>query len=59
MDGSRGLPIDSMNAFLVSTIDTIHFYDVDSFQEILDCKIEVNLLKKGVDEREPNEIITM
>ena len=59
LDGSRGLPIDSMNAFLVSKIDTIYFYDIDSFSEIIDCKIKVQLLKKGADEREPNEIITM
>ena len=31
MDGSRGLPIESMNAFLVSCIDTIKFYDIDTF----------------------------
>lgn len=30
-DGSRGLEIESMNAFLVSKIDKIHFFDVDSF----------------------------
>lgn len=34
LDGSRGLPVESMNAFLVSKVDTIHFYDVDSFDEI-------------------------
>jgi len=37
LDGSRGLPIESMNAFLVSKIDVIHFYDVDSFKELKEC----------------------
>ena len=30
-DGQVGLPIDSMGAFLVSKIDEVKFYDVDSF----------------------------
>lgn len=59
LDGSRGLPIDSMNAFLVSKIDKIFFYDTDSFNEMEDCMIQVPLLAKGEDEREPNEIISM
>lgn len=37
LDGSRGLPIESMNAFLVSKIDVVHFYDVDSFKELKTC----------------------
>jgi hypothetical protein len=36
MDGSRGLPIESMNAFLVSRIDTIKFYDIDTFEELVE-----------------------
>ena len=34
LDGSRGLPIESMNAFLISKIDCIHFYDMDTYMEI-------------------------
>lgn len=37
LDGSRGLPIDSMNAFLVSKIDTVKFYSIDTFREIEEC----------------------
>jgi len=44
MDGSRGLPVESMNAFLVSRIDTISFYDIDTFQEIKECEIKIPLL---------------
>jgi len=37
LDGSRGLPIDSMNAFLVSKVDTVKFYSIDTFKEIKEC----------------------
>lgn len=57
MDGSRGLPIESMNAFLVSRIDTIKFYDIDTFEELKESQIQVPLLKN--DERERKEIISM
>ena len=59
LDGSRGLPIETMNAFLVSMVDVIKFYDIDTFEEIKACEIKIPLLKKGEDEREPNEIISM
>jgi hypothetical protein len=59
LDGSRGLPIDTMNAFLVSMVDVIKFYDVDTFAEIPECEIKIPLLEKKEDEREPNEIISM
>lgn len=51
LDGSRGLYIGSMNAFLVSKIDKIHFYDIDTFKEMPKCLIEVPLFKNI--EREP------
>jgi hypothetical protein len=57
LDGSRGLPIESMNAFLVSQIDTIKFFEVDNFCELIECEIKVPLLKSF--ERERNEIISM
>ena len=59
LDGSRGLPIDSMNAFLVSKIDTVKFYSIDTFREIEECKIKIALEKAESNEREKNEIITM
>ena len=59
LDGSRGLPIETMNAFLVSMVNIIKFYDVDTFDEIRECEIKIPLLDKGADEREPNEIISM
>jgi hypothetical protein len=34
MDGARGLPIESMDAFLVSNIDQIHFYNIHNFKII-------------------------
>lgn len=57
LDGSRGLPIESMEAFLVSRIDKIMFFDIHSFQEIDDCRIRVPLLESTT--RERNEIISM
>ena len=52
LDGSRGLPIESMNAFVVSKIDVIHFYDVDSFKELKECLLQIPLFKS--DTREKN-----
>ena len=57
LDGSRGLPIESMNAFLVSRIAQIRFFDIDTFNEIKECDIIIPLLVSK--EREPNEIISM
>ena len=42
---SRGLLIPSMNAFLVSYGATIKFYDIDRFQEFVESKIEIPVLK--------------
>jgi hypothetical protein len=44
LDGSRGLPIESMNAFLVSRIAIIRFFDIDTFEEIKECQITIPLL---------------
>lgn len=57
LDGSRGLPIESMEAFLVSKIDEIKFFDINSFKEIEDCRIKVPLLPSTT--REKNQIISM
>ena len=56
-DGSKGLPLESCNAFLVSKLDTIYFYDIDSYKRMPECDIKVPLLKS--DSREPNEIISL
>jgi len=34
-----------MNAFLVSKHSEIKFYDVDTFREVEECKITIQLLK--------------
>jgi hypothetical protein len=57
LDGSRGLPIESMNAFLISKIDRILFFDTKEFKEIKSCEITIPLMKS--EEREPNQIISM
>jgi hypothetical protein len=57
LDGSRGLPIESMNAFLVSKTDVIHFYDVDSFKELKGSRLQIPLFKSET--REKNEIVSM
>ena len=59
LDGSRGLPIESMKSFLVSKVDMVKFYNIDTFQEHKECQIKINLMKTGENERERNEIITM
>lgn len=57
MDGCKGLPFESMNAFLVSQINLIKFYDIDSFMEMKSSMITIPLLESQT--REPNEIIGM
>jgi len=47
-----------MNAFLVSNLNVIKFYDVDTFEEIKESQVTISLLQSK-DEREPNEIIGM
>lgn len=57
LDGSRGLPIESLDAFLVSKIDKIMFFDIHSYREIEECQITVPLLPSTT--REKNQIISM
>lgn len=45
LDGSRGLPVDSMNAFLVSKIDTVKFYSIDTFRKSRSVRSKLNLIK--------------
>ena len=49
--------IESMNAFLISKVDVIKFFNVDTFEEIKDSEIKIPLLEST--SREPNEIISM
>ena len=57
LDGSKGLPVESMNAFLITQQNVIKFYDVDTFKEITESQIDIPLLESTT--REPNEIISM
>ena len=57
LDGSRGLPIESMGAFLVSKIDQIHFYDMDTFKKMPSAMIQIPLFKSTT--REANQIIRL
>ena len=56
-DGSKGLPVESMKAFLVGVKDKIKFYDVNTFMEITESEIQIPLFKSTT--REANEIISM
>ena len=42
--GSRGLPVESMNAFLVSQGNKIMFHDLDTFVEKKDQGLEIPVL---------------
>ena len=46
-DGSRGLPVESMKAFLVGAVDKIKFYDVNTFAEIKDCDARSRFLSSN------------
>jgi hypothetical protein len=46
-----------MNAFLISKVDVIKFFHVDTFEEIKESEIKIPLLEST--SREPNEIISM
>lgn len=56
-DGAKGLPVESMKAFLVGVNDKIKFYDVNTFMEIKESEITIPLLESKT--REANEIISM
>lgn len=57
LEGSHGLHIESMNAFLISKKDTIRMYDSQTYQEMSDHCIQVKLLESET--KEENEIIAM
>lgn len=51
--------IPSMNAFLVSKLDTISFYDIDEFIEFPECRIKIPLLAQTEEQKQPNQVINM
>lgn len=57
LEGSHGLHIESMNAFIISKIDTIRMYDSQTYQEMEDHSIKIKLLESTT--KEENEIISM
>ena len=54
-NGAIGLPMESMDSFLVGKGDTIRFYDINTYLERTGVAIEVPLIKSET--REPSEII--
>lgn len=55
LEGSKGLDLPKMRAYLCTNIDRVFIYDSDSFQRI--GQIPIQLLK--TESREPNQIIAM
>ena len=55
LDGCKGLPFETMNAFIVSKVNLIKFYDIDTYVEMKNSMITIPLLESQT--REPNEII--
>jgi hypothetical protein len=45
LDRSKAIPIETMNAFMISKIDIIRFFDVDTYEELKECQINIPLLK--------------
>ena len=56
-DGSTGLAIESMNAFLIGKSDEVRFFDINTYKEIKENMITIPLIKSVT--REPAEIISM
>lgn len=55
LEGSKGLELESMNAFLVSKVDKIIMYSTSKFEEL--DRVPIKLLESV--SREPNEVICM
>jgi len=55
LEGSIGLELSEMNAYLVSKIDRVAVYDAETFQAV--DEIPITLLK--ADTREPNQVIAI
>lgn len=54
-EGSRGLEIPSINAFVATQVDKINIYDQDTFEK--KGQLPITLLKN--EEREPNQVIAI
>ena len=57
LDGAIGLPIETMDAFLVGRGNEVKFYNVDTYQEIEEALITIPLIPSKT--REAAEIIGM
>jgi hypothetical protein len=57
LDGSIGLPVETMDAFLVGRGNEVRFYNVDTYQEEEEALITIPLIKSQT--REAAEIIGM
>jgi len=57
LEGSLGLPMESINSFLVSNVNEINVYDLRTYEEIRGSLIKIPLETSTT--RERNEIISM
>jgi hypothetical protein len=55
LEGSKGLELETMNAFLISKVDKIIMYSSGKFEEL--DRVPIKLLESV--SREPNEVICM
>ena len=58
LEACVGLPIESLNAFLVGKGDKIMFYDLQEYQEMLEHRIDLQIDNDPI-KREPVEILSM
>ena len=56
-DGSIGLPMESMDAFIIGKGREIRFFSTEGFKEMPGCKMTIDLLPSKT--REPSEIIAI
>jgi len=56
-DGSIGLPMESMDAFIIGKGREIRFFSTEGFKEMHGCKMTIDLLPSKT--REPSEIIAI
>ena len=57
LDGSVGLPMESMDAFLVGRDNYVKFFNIDTYLELKHCIITIPLIPSTT--REPAEIISL
>jgi hypothetical protein len=56
LEGSKGIEVQSMNAFLCTRLDGVYIFDSNTYQEIGKLA-NIELLKS--EEREPNQILSI